>query len=273
MSALDQKIEMAADWIRSADALLITAGAGMGIDSGLPDFRGPGGFWRVYPGLGRSNIGFYDIASPAAFKKDPRQAWGFYGHRLQMYRKTQPHEGFAILQDFGKRMRYGTFVFTSNVDGQFSKAGFDEKQLVECHGSIHYLQCLDNCSSRIWRDDAFEPVVDELACRLLSALPTCPDCGNLARPNILMFDDWNWQPMRTEVQEFQFAAWREKARNLVVIELGAGTTIPSVRRKGENQRGKLIRINPHESSVGRDEAIGIASGALSTLKALQAYVT
>ena len=57
-----------AELIDQADGLLITAGAGMGVDSGLPDFRGPQGFWRAYPALGRARIPFEQIASPSAFK-------------------------------------------------------------------------------------------------------------------------------------------------------------------------------------------------------------
>src|SRR5450759_2270489 len=91
-----------AEAVREADGLLVTAGAGMGVDSGLPDFRGPQGFWRAYPALGRARI-----------------AWGFYGHRLALYRKTVPHEGFAILRRIGEAMPAGVFVLTSNVDGQF----------------------------------------------------------------------------------------------------------------------------------------------------------
>ena len=71
-----------------ADGLLISAGAGMGIDSGLPDFRGEHGFWHTYPALERANVNFYQIASPDAFLNNPKQAWGFYGHRLNMYRQT-----------------------------------------------------------------------------------------------------------------------------------------------------------------------------------------
>jgi len=66
-------------------------------------------------------IAFESIASPAAFEADPLLGWGFYGHRLALYRRTEPHEGFAILKQFGESMPNGVFVFTSNVDGQFDK--------------------------------------------------------------------------------------------------------------------------------------------------------
>ncbi|WP_322049658.1 Sir2 family NAD-dependent protein deacetylase, partial [Paraburkholderia sp. J67] len=74
-----------------ADGLLVTAGAGMGVDSGLPDFRGDEGLWRAYPALRHHGFSFEEIANPAVFSSDPRLAWGFYGHRLKLYRATQPH--------------------------------------------------------------------------------------------------------------------------------------------------------------------------------------
>ena len=85
--------------IASADGLIISAGAGMGVDSGLPDFRGNEGMWEHYPALGKLRIGFSSIANPQAFAENPERAWGFYGHRLIMYRQTVPHLGFRLLKE------------------------------------------------------------------------------------------------------------------------------------------------------------------------------
>ena len=79
-------ITRAADAIRRADALLVAAGAGMGVDSGLPDFRGPEGFWRAYPPYRALGLRFEQMASPHTFARDAHLAWGFYGHRLNLYR-------------------------------------------------------------------------------------------------------------------------------------------------------------------------------------------
>jgi NAD-dependent SIR2 family protein deacetylase len=81
----------------------------MGVDSGLPDFRGNEGLWRAYPALGVARIGFESMANPALFHDDPTLAWGFYGHRLKLYREIEPHVGFAILQRWGERMARGAF--------------------------------------------------------------------------------------------------------------------------------------------------------------------
>ena len=189
---MNNAIERAAGLIDQADALIVAAGAGMGVDSGLPDFRGREGFWRAYPALKQAGVDFYNIASPSAFESTPARAWGFYGHRLALYRRTEPHAGFALLKRWGERMLHGYSVFTSNVDGQFQRAGFDAVSIHECHGSIHQLQCLGPCCSSIWAGDDFSPDVDEHNCHLRNPAPICPRCGRLARPNILMFGDWGW---------------------------------------------------------------------------------
>jgi len=259
------RIREAADLIRQADGLLITAGAGMGVDSGLPDFRGNRGFWRAYPALGRQQIGFQEMAMPSSFASRQRLAWGFYGHRLNLYRNAVPHAGFQILLDLARHLPHGAFVYTSNVDGQFQKAGFAESQVVECHGSIHYLQCLETCSMHIWPADSFHPDVDEDACLLRSPLPECPRCRAVARPNILMFDDWSWIASRTEMQDIQFDLWRKKVGRMVVIELGAGVNLPTIRRKGEAMKVPMIRINPTDERVPGARSIGLRMGALEAL--------
>jgi NAD-dependent SIR2 family protein deacetylase len=266
---LDAAIARAAALLRDADALLIGAGAGIGVDSGLPDFRGDHGFWRAYPPLARLGIRFVEIANPRSFARHPELAWGFYGHRLALYRNTEPHEGFAILRELGGRLEHGAFVFTSNVDGQFQRAGFDDARLVECHGSIHHLQCSRPCVDAIWPADAVRPEIDPNDCLMRPPLPACPHCGALARPNVLMFNDGRWLDARTEAQYRRLEAWGTRPRRLVAIELGAGTDVPSVRRMCEAQDAPLIRINPREPEVPSARDVGIATGALDGLRRLR----
>jgi NAD-dependent SIR2 family protein deacetylase len=224
--SLDEVLVRAVQWLRDADGLLITAGTGMGVDSGLPDFRGTHGFWRAYPALQAEGIHFEGIANPVAFRRDPARAWGFYGHRLNLYRRTVLHDGYAILRKWADRMEHGAFVFTSNVDGHFQKVGFAEEQVAECHGSIHWLQCVEPCRPHLWSADAVRAEVDEAHCRLLSPLPACPRCAGLARPNILMFGDGSWIETRTEQQMTRLRNWLPSVRKLIVVELGAGRAIP-----------------------------------------------
>ena len=273
-AATTEAIRRAAQAISAADALLIGAGAGMGVDSGLPDFRGNEGFWKAYPPFRRANLTFAEVANPAWFRTKPRQAWGFYGHRLNLYRATQPHAGFAILKRWAESKPAGHFVFTSNVDGQFQRAGFDEERLVECHGSIHCTQCAVPCGGAIWSADDIAPVVDEADFQAAEPLPQCPACGDVARPNILMFGDARWLESRTVEQESRFTRWRVDALSakLAVVELGAGLAIPTIRRLCERVGGTLIRINPREPETPRG-GISIPLGALEALAAIDSLIS
>ena len=248
---IEHTLDQAREALNNADALLIGAGAGFGVDSGLPDFRGSEGFWEAYPPYRDLGLDFTSLANPRFFKRDPAVAWGFYGHRQSLYRDTVPHAGFKMLREFSDSLPLGAFIYTSNVDGQFAKAGFPGDRIVECHGTIHHLQCSVPCNDSIW-PASFSPDVDIDTMRASGRLPKCPSCGAVARPNILMFGDSAWIDHRTDVQEKRYNSWLSSVRGsrLVVIEFGAGGVIPSVRMNSEmlmnNLGATLIRVNPRE---------------------------
>ena len=75
-------VQRAAELIANTDALVIGAGAGMGVDSGLPDFRGANGLWTSRRTVRDRPMDIMDLASPQTFETDPALAWGFYGERL-----------------------------------------------------------------------------------------------------------------------------------------------------------------------------------------------
>ncbi|MCK5912790.1 MAG: hypothetical protein KAG12_02860 [Desulfuromusa sp.] len=169
---IEPRYAEAAEIISNANAIVITAGAGMGVDSGLPDFRGNQGFWNSYPMYERLGLSFIQAANPQHFEDDPHFGWGFYGHRTNLYRDTVPHAGFGILHDWIKEFDLDYFVATSNVDGQFQKAGFAEDRILEVHGSIHHLQCTVPCHRNIW-PNAAKYQIDETTMRSKD-VPKCP---------------------------------------------------------------------------------------------------
>jgi NAD-dependent SIR2 family protein deacetylase len=273
MSSAD--IRAAAQKLLEADALLVTAGAGMGVDSGLPDFRGTEGFWRAYPAVAKLGLRFEEMANPHWFERDPELAWAFYGHRLNLYRATEPHAGFRQLLEIGKAKAKGCFVFTSNVDGHFQKAGFE--RVVECHGSILHLQCCRPCGRAIWEAPEMRIAIDDASFRAIPPLPPCPSCGSLARPNVLMFGDGRWLADRTAAQETALSEWleglEEGASRLAIVEAGAGTAIPTVRRTSEHLARRFgasfIRINPREPQAPPG-AYSIQAGAGAGIEDLAA---
>jgi len=268
-------INIAKQLINDAEALLITAGAGMGVDSGLPDFRGVEGFWKAYPIIKNLGLRFEEMANPRWFKEEPELAWAFYGHRLNLYRETLPHAGFKKLLEIAQDKKGSYFVFTSNVDGQFQKAGFDKNSIAEVHGSINHFQCIQNCNKDIWKDRDTFIKIDTKTFQAKSKLPNCPNCGAIARPNILMFGDWNWISDRTDAQSFRLQNWldniNENGYKLVILEFGAGLAVPTIRFFGENIASRydanLIRVNPRDTDVP-DGQISIPLGAKNAIDSI-----
>jgi NAD-dependent SIR2 family protein deacetylase len=271
------ELERAAQAILYAEAILIGAGAGMGVDSGLPDFRGGQGFWQAYPPYAKLGLDFVTLANPRWFRDDPTLAWGFYGHRLMLYRQTEPHGGFAILRRWMRAMPRGGFVYTSNVDGHFQRAGFSPQEVYEVHGTLGALQCLDDCGAGIFpADDCLLTIVPDTM-RAVEPLPRCPKCGGLARPNVLMFGDWGWDPSRSDAQRRRLTTWLKSldGARLVIIECGAGTAIPTVRLACQDaarrQGARLIRINVREPEIPSGH-ISLPMAALKALVALDQRV-
>jgi NAD-dependent SIR2 family protein deacetylase len=266
-------LDQAAAAIANARALVIGAGAGMGVDSGLPDFRGTQGFWRAYPPYEKLRLDFVTLANPRWFQSDPTLAWGFYGHRLNLYCSTEPHPGFGILRRWAERSKHGAFVFTSNVDGHFQRAGFAGERVHEVHGAIDWMQCVTGCGAGIFRADSAAVAVDEETMRAREPLPACPKCGALARPNVLMFNDWQWDSQRSDEQAERLNDWLATVTGeaLAIVECGAGTAIPTVRRfcerLADSAAATLVRINAREPEAPAGQ-IGIALGALEALRAI-----
>ena len=269
---IEDKIDQAKQLIEEADAILITAGAGMGVDSGLPDFRGKNGFWKAYPVIKKLGLDFEDMANPGLFANDPNLAWAFYGHRLHLYRDTNPHAGFKTLLDLAKEKDDNYFVYTSNVDGQFQKAGFDQDKIVEVHGSIHHVQCRGACKGIYKADNIFVEINMDKFQAL--AIPLCKKCGDILRPNILMFGDCSWNSLRSYKQEVRYERWlktlTKQGKKLLIIEMGAGKDVSTIRMQSESisqkLKAKVIRINPRDFAISDNLGIGLNCGALVGLE-------
>ncbi len=272
---LDSALARAAKLLRAASSLVVGAGAGMGVDSGLPDFRGTAGFWRAYPPLARLGLRFEESANPALFERDVRLGWGFYGHRLLLYRRIEPHAGFRAILDCAGALDLPWFVVTSNVDGHFVRAGFAPERVCEVHGSIHHAQCFRPCGRRIWTNEA-SLAVDEDTLRLTGEIPTCPDCGGIARPNILMFGDAGWLADRTDEQAERYRRFLEgeAGPRPLFLEIGAGTAVPTIRCEAQRIArlgGTVVRLNLREAEIAAPH-LAVECGAEAALLALGSLI-
>jgi NAD-dependent SIR2 family protein deacetylase len=271
---LQQTIEAAAATIEEADALIILAGAGMSVDSGLPDYRGDEGLWNEHPFIKEHGMSFIDMANPKLFEDDPALAWQFYAERQQMCRDTTPHRGYELLRKWGQAKKQGYFAVTSNVDGHFNFAGYPGDRVVECHGNLHYNQCCEPCHDQIWLD-----IPDEWERKKMSdeqPMFFCPECNGVARPNVMMFGDWDWIREPTEKQTEKFDSWvrtlQAEGTRVAIVEVGAGTTLPAVRMQSESLLNKfnarLIRINLREAE-GNADTLSIELSALEALERIE----
>ena len=100
--------------------------------------------------------------------------------------------------------------------------------------------------------------------------PTCPHCGGMARPNVMMFNDWEWLEQREKQQAAHMENWLSSMSRPVVVEIGAGSAIPSVRHFSEQLIGemdaRLVRINVRECEVPSGRDVGLGMGALEALR-------
>jgi len=258
--------------IEESDIIILMAGAGMGVDSGLADFRGDKGFWKAYPKL-KNKINFAQLCTQQALKKNPKLAWSLYGHMFDLFNDTTPHYGFQSLLKLAKE-KEDYFVVTSNIDCHFQKAGFDEDHIYEIHGRINTFQCTE-CDN-VWKPSPNTKFNVDPTLMEMKEPPVCPKCNGLARPNIMMFCDNEFNTTETDNQLNKFNIFMNKydkgQHKIAIIEIGAGEGVPTIRMMSEyiheNIFGAtLIRINPIDIE-GPLECIPIKMGGLDAITQL-----
>jgi NAD-dependent deacetylase len=162
--------EALAELIRAHQPCVALTGAGVSTESGIPDFRSPGGIWAQYDPM--------EYATIQAFHRDPVKVWDFYARRFDVLLQAEPnaaHRALAALERAG----YVRAVVTQNIDRLHELAG--SQDVVEVHGSIRTSSCLA-CG----RTETFDEVV-----RLLESAPApaCATCGSILKPDVVMFGE------------------------------------------------------------------------------------
>lgn len=268
----------AAAWIADADAVLIGSGAGMGVDSGLNTFRGSRrGVWA---GLEAVGLAYEEICHPRWFQEEPRLGWAFWNFCHRAYRGTAPHPGYAAVRELAQRCPLGFFSFTSNIDSHWAASGMRADNVLEVHGAVRWLQCSVPCCPDVWRAPRDLGLSeDEATHRARGALPTCPKCQAVARPNVQMFGgDSGFSKARRGAQFVKYDAWlkrlearadRESLR-VACVEIGCGLTVPTVRKELESvvrrfPGARLIRVNPENPGLApeladRGASLPVAAG-------------
>ena len=223
----------------------VLTGAGISAESGIPTYRGAGGFWKNEDEVMR-------LATLEGFLRDPRAVWEFYDQRRVQASAVKPNPGHEALAQYESRSftRGRPFaLITQNVDGLHLRAG--NMKVLELHGSIWHARCMKGCSPEL---------VTRPETPLPEYPPECPRCGAMLRPHIV----WFGEQLHPAIIEESYASAEESDLMLVV---GTSSTVyPAagfpyvVKRAG----GTVVQINlePTELSSAADYNIYGKSGEI-----------
>jgi NAD-dependent deacetylase len=155
--------------ISPSDRVFVLTGAGVSAESGIPTFRGVGGLWRNYR--------IEEVASPVAWRRDPRLVWEFYSMRRRVAGGAKPNPAHFALAKLEEKLQERLFLCTQNVDNLHEQAG--SKRAVHMHGELFKSRC-DTCSR--------PPFADSSTCEPPVEIPRCA-CGGRIRPHICWFGE------------------------------------------------------------------------------------
>ena len=156
--------------IRARQPCVVLTGAGVSTESGIPDFRSATGIWAEVDPL--------EVASLRAFARDPERVWSFYRERIHLLRDARPNAAHDAIAELERRGLVQAVV-TQNIDRLHTRAG--SADVVEVHGSISFAECL-GC---LWREPA-DAVLEQLES---APTPTCPRCGDVLKPGVVLFGE------------------------------------------------------------------------------------
>lgn len=229
-------ITQAARLLCNTRTLFVLTGAGVSAESGIPTFRGTDGLWK--------NFSAEQLATPAAFREDPRLVWEWYHWRQSIIQSAAPnpaHHALVELENTVKRF----LLLTQNVDGLHQRAG--SKKMLELHGNIFRTACLD-CGAKVMHS-VHEDSLDDV-------LPVC-SCGGFLRPDVVWFGE------AIPAHEWQESLDFLSQADLAVICGTSGVVwpaaaIPAIAR----ERGvKTIEINPERTAISQLVDISIQGKA------------
>jgi NAD-dependent deacetylase len=211
-------------WPQRGSLLAVLTGAGVSAESGVPTFRGEGGLWRSH----RPE----ELATPQAFHRDPELVWQWYNWRRELISACRPNAAHTTLSDM-ESAGGDLVLITQNVDGLHRLAG--SQNVLELHGNIWRLRCTRGC----------RPAWTDRRAPLPEIPPRCPDCGALARPDVV----WFGESLPGHVLEAALDAAR-RCRIMLVVGTSAlvqpAASLPLLALEGG---AHVVEINPQPTPL------------------------
>jgi NAD-dependent deacetylase len=170
---MEDKSKQVAQWIVTSQKVVVFSGAGLSTESGIPDFRSPGGVWDKYD---PEDFYFQNfLASETSREKYWQMATEMWGP-IKAAQPNQAHLAISELEKLGKL----DCVITQNIDGLHFRAGNSEEKVIQLHGTAIFVSCL-TCKKRYDRDEIQERI------KKGQKAPRCDDCGGLLKPATISF--------------------------------------------------------------------------------------
>ena len=209
--------------LRRARRVTVLTGAGISAESGVPTFRdAQAGLWAKFKPE--------ELATPQAFRRNPKMVWEWYDWRRKLVTQVQPNPGHLALVEMEQRVPDFTLI-TQNVDGLHQRAG--SRRVIELHGNITRTKCFEeDLVVTEWQETAEVP-------------PRCPRCGGMLRPDVVWFGEMLPEPA--------IAAAFEASRNCdLFFAIGTSAVVhPAASLPIEARRhgATLVEINPDETPL------------------------
>jgi NAD-dependent deacetylase len=215
-------IEKAVELLKPVRKLVVTTGAGMSKESGIPTFRdAPSSLW--------ANYNPEDLATPEGFRRDPPLVWNWYVERRKMIGQATPHPGHFAVAEL-EPMFEQFMVLTQNIDDLHRKAG--SKRIVEVHGNIFRYKCFDN-----------HHPVDKLPAT--TEVPPRCHCGSMIRPDVV----WFGEALAQDDLDRAFAALSDCEAVLVVGTSGIVYPAAGFPHAAKSMGAAVVEVNPEETPI------------------------
>jgi len=242
-------VARAAALLRTARTAVALTGAGVSTESGLPDFRSPGGLW--------AGIDPMRVASLTAFRRRPEEFYAFYRKRLALLRRARPNPAHLALARLERAGRLAA-VITQNVDGLHQAAG--SRRVLELHGNLRQAVCPD-CGRR-WEIAVLEEAL------AAGRVPRCDRCFQAMKPDVVLFEELLPLGVFDEAERLCAAAD-------VLLVVGSSlqvTPAASLPQTVLDHGGRLIIVNREETPFDHAAAVVLRGAAGELLPSIAAQV-
>jgi NAD-dependent deacetylase len=249
MTDLNVLIDRVVDLILQSRNIVVFTGAGISTESGIPDFRSPGGLWTHF------DPDDFTIDKFLTSADSRKKQWHIFKEGLMTDQATPnaAHMAIAELDRLGRL----DCVITQNIDNLHQKAGVPDKKVFELHGNMKWAVCLD-CGRRF----PFEEIKSRIDAG--EEIPDCPACRGTLKPDIVMFGE------QLPYQVLEEAGLRSRAADLFIVIGSTLVVYPAAYMPiyAVQSGAKLVIINIGDTPLDREATVLINAKAGETMAAI-----